>query len=276
MLCLDIVKKFKSINVYDYTIAALAVCAAIGLYYGFGAVSWQLVLAPITALALDYLAYRFLKGRDAFPKSGLITGLIISLVIYPSGPLSAVAAAALAIAAKHLVTYMKRPIFNPAAFGLLASAVIFQSSDSWWAAGLSISAPASFIAAALAIAAGWKIGKLPITLAFLAGTLLVSAAYLGPASLLNAQMLAAVLGFSFFAGIMLTDPKTSCYSRNALVAQGIFVVAFNLAFGYVSPSLPFSIDGILVALLASNLLVPAFNRFLPVRRQPAAQMPAPA
>lgn len=259
---MDPLKSLKRLNVYDFTIASLLVIAAIGIFYGNGSALLQVIAAPIAAGILDYLFNILSKNKGKFPKSAIITGLIVAMVISPGSALTAVAAAIMAVLSKHVIRYSKGGVFNPAALGLVLSALIFHSSDSWWAAGVSFSQPATFIAIILALLASWKLNKLILSASFLLSSAILTVIFFGLSTFANPQGMLGVIGFCFFAGLMLTEPKTSAVTNLAMAAEGFIVLLLSMVFLIAAPALASASDGLLLSLLAVNLMVPLLNRTL--------------
>lgn len=91
------------------------------------------IVAVGAAVAVDILCGLMRQRKRMLPDGAFITGLLIALVLSTATSWPVVAAtSAIAIVSKHLLVYRKKPIFNPAAFGLLLSILIFGSGQSWW------------------------------------------------------------------------------------------------------------------------------------------------
>ena len=260
---MDFLKWLKGVNIYDFTIAALAVIAAVGIFYGNTDALAPLVAATLAAAVLDYaIGYLVHKKGHHIPKTSIITGMIVGMVMAPSGIPAAVGVAAIAMLAKHLLAFSRRPLFNPAAFALVFSVLIFSYSDSWWAAGFSPAQPLTALVVLLALAAAWKLNRLPLAFSFLVAEAIIADAYSGFGSLASVQGLTSVLGFSFFAGFMLDEPRTSAITRNAQVAEGLLVAALALAIARLLPPLGGATDLLLLSLLVANLAAPLLNKYL--------------
>ena len=90
------------------------------------------VIAVVGATLADsliiYLKTRSLRISD----SSIITGMIIGYVLSAdAGWLKFVMAAGLAILSKHLVRFRKKHIFNPAAFGIFLTLILFGAQTQW-------------------------------------------------------------------------------------------------------------------------------------------------
>ncbi|MDP4162173.1 MAG: RnfABCDGE type electron transport complex subunit D, partial [Bacillota bacterium] len=79
-------------------------------------------VAVFASIFVDIVCNVFEKRKWSLPDGSIITGLIISLILSTTSSIGIIAAtSAIAIFSKHLLEYKKKPIFNPAAFGLLLS-----------------------------------------------------------------------------------------------------------------------------------------------------------
>lgn len=251
----ELLERFKAIQIHDFMIASMAVIAVTSVIAGASHAISHIIAAVVVAAVLDYGIIRFLKQKNYFPKSAVITGFLVALVMEPSNLLYAAAASVIAILSKHIIVYDNRHAFNPASFGLVASTLVFNASDSWWASSNLLVIP-------LALLVSWKLNKLRLTLSFLAVNAVLTAVYFGAAAVASLQGAFNVLSFLFFAGFMLVEPLTSTYKPNAMLAQGVLVALVTWAIVFFIPSLAGAADALLLTLLASNLLVPALNEKL--------------
>lgn len=93
------------------------------------------IVAVFVAFIVDIVFNVLKKRKWTIPDGAVITGLIIALILSSATSTGIIAATAvLAILSKHLLVYKKKPIFNPAAFGLLLSVLFFKTGQSWWGA----------------------------------------------------------------------------------------------------------------------------------------------
>ena len=189
----------------------LAVTAAV-LKDGSGALASVLVAAA-TAVGADWLMGWVVHDRWSFPDGGLLTGVIVGMLLGAHQPWIVPALTALvAILSKHALRTRWSNVFNPAAFGLVVSALLFHSEQSWWGSLAELS-PLWFLAlAAVGVYVAAKVNKLPMALTFLGASLLLYtvAAFRGDAAQV-AEIFRApdIQMLVFFATIMLTDPPTS-------------------------------------------------------------------
>lgn len=203
------------------------------------------VLTPIVAVAssilFDLIVSYIRKRQWAFTLSTTVTGLLIGLVIDPtSGVVPILFASLLASVSKQVIGVGDhRHIFNPAAFGLLVSSVVFDIPVAWWGASWGI-APVIIIAVGTVFVLR-KLHRLWMTGTFLLVYLLITK-----------SLTLTIDGTVFlFAFVMLPEPVSSPsgkiwrYGWGALV--GVLVALQN--------SFPvFTVDPLLFALLAANLM----------------------
>jgi Na+-transporting NADH:ubiquinone oxidoreductase subunit NqrB len=165
-------------------------------------------------------------------KSGLITGLGLSLLFHSSNPLLWAAAPIIAISSKYLIQWKKRHIFNPANFGIIIPILLF--GDSWISPGQwGSSAVLLFFFGSAAAMVLFKVGRIDTSLAFL-GTLFLlevlrNVVFLGwewdvvTHKFTNGSLL-------LFAFFMITDPKTTPggWLARMLWGVGIALLTFIL------------------------------------------------
>jgi len=248
----------------SYQIATLALLLGYGLpRLGFDVPALHVVLILSTAL-LAQLVFTKACGLPRFdPRSALISGLSLCLLLRTGSPALAVAAALVTIASKFLVRWRGKHVFNPTNFGLVAmmslSGSVWVSPGQWGHSVLF-----AFLMACLGGLVVYRAWRSDVTFAFLASyaaLLLGRALWLGdPLSIPFHQLQSgALLLFSFF---MISDPKTTPDARAArvlfavLVAAGAWYVQFRL----------FRPSGILWSLAACSAAVPVLDRLLPARR----------
>ncbi|WP_066249023.1 RnfABCDGE type electron transport complex subunit D [Neobacillus drentensis] len=181
------------------------------------------IIAICLAFVVDFLYCR-MKNRKSSKDSTVITGLFISLILSFTTPWQIVAGTAvIAILSKHLLVYKKKPIFNPAAVGLLLSIFIFQTGQSWWGAFGDLPAWTIIFLVIGGYLITDRVNKFPQVLSFL-GTFFVLLLLMGMLNVGNAAdafrppFINATLFFSFF---MLTDPPTSPAKYKNQVLFGI-------------------------------------------------------
>ncbi len=96
-----------------------------------------LIIALVSSLITESITL-FLKNKVfEITESSIITGLIIGFVLSSNLAWRVIVAASLiAIISKHLIRFKNKHIFNPAAFGIFLSVVLFNVSTQWRSAYL--------------------------------------------------------------------------------------------------------------------------------------------
>ncbi len=173
-------------------------------------------VAVAAGLAVDAGVARALKRRVTFSTGAVITALIVAGVLSNVAPLYVVVlTTAAALASKHVVKRGRKPVFNPAAVGLLLAVVAFSAPESWWTSMPLMPVWALLLMMAVGVFVSVRVQKYPQVLMFLGvyfGLVLVMAlGHLGlasatPADALRPPFVNSALFLSFF---MLTDPPTT-------------------------------------------------------------------
>ncbi|MFD1175454.1 RnfABCDGE type electron transport complex subunit D [Paenibacillus puldeungensis] len=187
------------------------------------------LLAVGVGLIVDVVCCLVERRKKIFPDGTLITGLIIALILGTTTAWYVVAATVtMAILSKHLFTYRKKAVFNPAAFGLMLSIPIFATRQSWWGAfgDLPVWTVVLLFIGGYVITS--RINKFAQVFAFF-GTSFGLLLLMGLLHIENAgnafdglrsPFINAMLFFGFF---MLTDPPTSPAKPKDQVVFGILV-----------------------------------------------------
>ena len=247
-----------------YQIGSLAVL----LLYGTAVLrldvtAFRIALLLSTALATQFACTWVWKLPRFDPKSALISGLSLCLLLRTNSAVVAAAAAGFAVASKFLLRWNGKHVFNPTNIGLvgamLATGAVWISPAQWGSAGFL-----GFLVACLGGLVVTRAARADVTLAFL----LPYVALVFGRSLALAEPMAIPFhrlqsgGLLIFAFFMISDPKTTPDSRagrilfGALVAVGAAYVQFRL----------FRPNGPLWSLALASLLVPALDLVLPARR----------
>jgi len=173
----------------------------------------------------NYIFARILKVKTN-TESSIITGFILSLIFGPAPLLTNLipltAAPILAMASKYLITFRGRHIFNPAAFGAVASAALFGNGASWWLAGYAV---APFI-----ILGGLLILK-KIRRFEMAGVFLLFYIISNPQNILSIPS-SPIL---FFSLVMLVEPLTSPFKKLHQIIYAVLLVVLFYLLGNVIP-----------------------------------------
>jgi enediyne biosynthesis protein E5 len=247
-----------------YQIATLAGLLTYGIWWLDLEVQPANAVAIIASVLATQLACERLAGRDRFdPRSALISGLSLCLLLRTGSPDLAVLAAVIAIASKFTLRVRGKHVFNPTNFALVA--LMLAGRDMWvspgqWGSGLVF----TFLLASAGGLVVNRAARADVTLAFLAcyaGLLVGRSLWLGEPLAIPMHRLenGALVLFSFF---MISDPRTTPDSRRgrilfaALVALGAYAVQFWL----------FRTNGLLWSLAGCSLAVPLIDRLLPGAR----------
>jgi Na+-transporting NADH:ubiquinone oxidoreductase subunit NqrB len=253
-----------------YQIAALS-----GLLV-YGLVRLDLEVQPARAasilasvLGAQYAATRLWRLPAFDPRSALISGLSLCLLLRTSSELLAVAGAALAVFSKFVLRVRGKHVFNPTNFAIVA---LLITGEAWVSPGQWGSA--AFFGFLLACLGGLVVNRAArsdVTLAFLAAyASLVSgrSLWLGEPMAIPLHRLenGALLIFAFF---MISDPRTTPDSRAGRI---VFAALVAIGGAYVQ-FLLFRTNGLLWSLAALSPLVPVLDRIVPRPRYEWAQAP---
>lgn len=233
--------------------------------------SAPVVLSAVgTAAAVDVALQRAIRRVWVFPSGAVLTGLIIAFVLRVQEPWDVAAAtSAIAIGSKHLLRVRQANVFNPAAVGLVASAMLFDSGQSWWGGLPDTSVFGAGVLLATGLYIADRINKLPLVLAFFAGYFLLFTAtsFTGDgaqvAEIFRSPDIEMALFFAFF---MADDPPTCPVRYRDQVLFGVIVAAFAWAIFVWNGALYFLPAG----LLAGNAYAAARRAMRRAPRRPAA------
>lgn len=256
---MDLKRSWNLLNIYDLMIIALLVITAYNIF-SLGMSALPPVIALVLAAVLSDVAINYVREKKLFfPKSALITGLILGVIIEGNLPLLA-GIAAIAILSKHFIRIKGRHIFNPAVFGLFI-ALFLPLSQSWWGTG-------SLLIGLLGLIIVFKLKRFHLALPFLA----VHALIIFTTSLDLSQLGAHIFSGSllFFAFYMLIEPVTSPASKKSRMIFGLLVGIFAAVLYVVW--LPAMLVG---ALFFADLCVPVLNRMGQAKSK-KAQLPPDA
>ncbi len=237
------------------------------LLYGVTALDFEVAPLRIAAILATCLAVQWFAGRlaglSAFePRSALISGLSLCLLLRTNSMALALGAAALAVGSKFILRFRGKHLFNPTNFAIVAAILSgggWVSPAQWGNAALF-----GFLIAALGGMVIHRALRSDVTYAFLAFYLAIlfgRAAWLGQpvATPLHQMSNGAFLIFAFF---MISDPKTTPDSR---IGRIVFAAGVALGAGFVTFVL-YRPNGLLLSLVAMCLTVPIWDRLLPGKR----------
>lgn len=180
----------------------------------------------------------------ANPESTLITALILALIVGPINPLSnitfLIAASVFAVASKYILAIGKRHIFNPAAIGVLLTALLIQRGASWWGGSLEM--------LLLVVVGGFlilaKIKRFTLAIVFLATYSIISMFF--KISPITTLIYSPVI---FFTTVMLIEPLTSPVEPKKQIVYAAFI-GFLLVLFQQTLKVGYTLE---LSLLAGNL-----------------------
>lgn len=217
-----------------------------------------------TALLTQYACTRIWRLPAFDPKSALISGLSLCLLLRTNSWLLALVAAVATIAGKFVLRWRGKHLFNPTNFGIVALMLatdgkVWVSPGQWGSAALF-----AFLVACLGGLVVNRATRSDVTYAFLAFYLAVvfgRALWLGQPTAIPLHQLSsgAFLIFTFF---MISDPKTTPDSRAGRV---LFALLVALGAGFVHFVL-YRPNGLILSLFFLSLAVPLIDRLLPGTR----------
>jgi Na+-transporting NADH:ubiquinone oxidoreductase subunit NqrB len=248
------------------------------LLYGLLALDFEVGLARAatilaTALCTQYAFGRIRKLPAYEPKSALISGLSLCLLLRTNSLATAAATAVVAVASKFVVRWDGKHVFNPTNIGLVSMmlivAPVWVSPGQW--------GNAAFFAFLMACIGGLVVNRAArsdVTVAFIgsyAALLLARSVWLGQplTNPLHGLQNGAFLLFSFF---MISDPRTTPNSRVGRLVFAMLVAAGALFVQFVL----YRTNGLLWSLALFSMAVPLIDRLLPGSRfewRPVAPLP---
>jgi len=210
-----------------------------------------LISAIITDLSFCYFKYRSFHISE----SSVISALIIGFVLASDNSWWVIVLASLfAISSKYLIRLNRKHVFNPAAFGIFWSILLFGANTQWKGTFLW------FILLPIGLYFTYRIRKLELII----GYLITALGLFGIQAALNKGSLINIFGYLsyFYIFVMLIEPKTTPLQPLAKLVFGIG--AAGLIFTFIQAKVRF--DSELAALLILNLFVSQLHK-IPERRE---------
>lgn len=242
-----------------YQIASLAALLAIGIArLGFEVPPGRAAAILGAALLAQWACQRH-AGQRFEPRSALISGLSLCLLLRSRAAWVPPLAAGIAIVSKFAIRIRGKHLFNPTNLALM---LVLALGWGWVSPGQWGHAPTlAFLAACLGGVVVQRAARADVTLAFLvayAGLLFGRALWLGQAVAVPLHQLesGALLLFAFF---MISDPRTTPDTRRARV---LFAVAVACGAAFV-PFVLYRTNGLLWSLAFCSPLVPLLDRWMP-------------
>jgi enediyne biosynthesis protein E5 len=244
-----------------YQIAALFSLLIYGLGWLEFDIEWpQIVVSLGTVLLTQYACTGIFRLPSFDPRSPLISGLSLCLLLRTNSLLLAFLTAVITIVSKFVLKRGRKHIFNPTNFGIVAMMLLTSQvwvSPAQWGSKLYF---AFFIACAGGMVI-YRAARSDVTYAFLlayVGILFGRAFWLGDPWVIPLKQLqsGSLLLFAFY---MISDPKTTPDSRIGRILFGILVAtgAAFVQFGL------YRTNGLLWSLAVCSIITPIIDRLLP-------------
>lgn len=214
----------------------------------------------ISSLIVQYVCSRLWKLPAYDPRSALISGLSLCLLLRTNSLALAILATVITIASKFVLRIGGKHVFNPTNFGLavmmLATGGVWISPGQWGSTALF-----AFLMACLGGLVVNRATRSDVTFTFLGvytALIVGRSLWLGePLSIpIHRLESGALLLFSFF---MISDPKTTPDSRAGRIA---FAALVAVGAAYIQLRL-FRTNGLIWSLVGCSVLVPFIDRVLP-------------
>jgi hypothetical protein len=238
------------------------------LAFGILSLGFDVSLSRVALLLAGVLIAQFGLGRAAGlpgydPRSALVSGLSLCLLLRTPSPAVALLAATLTIGSKFVLRVGGKHFVNPTNFGIVAT--VWATGAAWVSPG-QWGAPAvlGFLVVVSGAVVAHRALRSDVTAAFLAayaGLLLLRALWLGDPLAIPLHQLGsgALLLFAFF---MISDPRSTPDSRLGRVVFGVAVAALAVFLQFVR----YRPVAVLPALFLLSPLVPLIDRLWPGAR----------
>lgn len=228
-------------DVKNVTIVFLSILALLGIFTGKIS-SLNMLLGVFVVLATDITVTYFTKKKLLFPKSGLITVLIIYLILNGNLPLLIpITVGVIAVLSKYIIKLKGRNMFNPAVTGLVLASLFSSLYLDWWVDEFVV------LVIIFGVVTSYMANRFRAVIGFVLvySLLLVSA---NP-SLITSFWYSITFFFVFF---MLTEPNTSPATNKGQWIFGAIVGLFSVITQfYIFPQLFLPLG-----LLAGNAFTP--------------------
>ncbi len=209
-----------------------------------------LAIILVVNLGTDYLLLLFRKIEPFLLSGALVSGFVMVLLQDPNSPTyELVLVAALAMFSKNFIRNSESHIFNPAAFGLFFTSLLFNHNVSWWAVSFQSLTPFSLIGLIyflILLSPGYvslyKMRRFRNTLTFLICYFLFN--------LFNRGVVSLDPTVIFFSLVMLPEPATTPFTPFRQILFGGFVAVAVLLVSNFS----FLPDPLIFSLLLANLI----------------------
>ncbi|MBI3250888.1 MAG: RnfABCDGE type electron transport complex subunit D [Candidatus Andersenbacteria bacterium] len=244
------------------------------LPYSPSAISLQTVAFVLVCWGINEIIARVLKIQPN-GESSVITALILTSIV---GPLSLpeqwpilIITAGAAITSKYVFAWRRSHIFNPTAFGVLASALALGYPASWWIG----SQPLVPVILAGGVLVLWKIRRWHLIGSFLLtylGLLVIDGFFVQSRSLSEMMFLIQSLLTSaallFFVFVMLVEPLTAPQTRSRRIAFGVVVGGVLFLLQRTLVHIPYSLElALLIGNIFARIVNPDFRQVFRLQRK---------
>lgn len=203
--------------------------------FGFLESFSRTLLAIATSLAFEIVLGRLVRGRIPHLASAYISGISVGILLRSPEFWPYALTSALSITSKYAIRWKGRHLWNPSNFAVCAMLLLAPE----YLAVLSIQWGNDLYAIAIVWVLGlgitWRVGRVHITLTYLAAFAVLALVRSGITGDPVLAELAPITGpmYQLFIFFMITDPRTTVASRNGqilvavLVALAEFVLRLN-------------------------------------------------
>jgi len=225
-------------------------------YYVWWHILGSLTLFVVFCWAINTTLARLLKVHVNLD-SQFITAEILTLIVGPLNPLAdwwlIFVISLLAMGSKYFLAFDRRNIFNPAAFAVLASAVLMGQGASWWAGGQYATAFVVIGGALIIQKLRWwhLAGSFLLTYWVISSVLAISGGAGWEVFAVYAKSYFLLPSYLFFAAVMLTEPMTAPRTRNYRILYGIVIATLMAVLPRIFVNYGYSIE---TALLLGNAM----------------------
>jgi Na+-transporting NADH:ubiquinone oxidoreductase subunit NqrB len=229
---------------------------------GFKITPLQIVTAVVMAAAWDVGLHRAWYGSWIVPKSGLITGLGIALLLRGPGLYIFAFTAVLAVASKHIIKINGKHVFNPSTFGI-TMALLFMPGAHFIADQWGRSFAIAFVILNLGMFIVYRVRRFDVVISFALAWFLFNGIWLLSFGYSvnsywfwqtwHTAVTPAALIFTFF---MITDPRTSPATRLGRIIYCVATAGLATLFNYHGQ------PGLFYGLFLVLMTVPLLDRLL--------------
>jgi glycine betaine catabolism B len=262
----DLLNRITMYQAVLYVLRVLIGAAAVLAFFDVLNYEWWHIVGDMVLFLVFCWGSNQLFGKIFNTKpnyeSQYITAEILTLIVGPLNPLTdwwvIFLISFLAMASKYVIAYNKRHIFNPAATGVLASALLIQQGASWWIGGKYMLPLVVLGGLFIAQKLKWFHLVLSFMLSYLAALTISLLAQGTELSTIASALQSTILDSAtiFFATVMLVEPLTAPRTRHVRIAYGAAVAAMMVLLPILLPTYGYSIE---TALLLGNLGVFLFS-----------------